>query len=57
MSWLVENNPDEVSPLDDLRAHGSGMRCWCNPFMDGDVIVHNALDGREKYERGERKPS
>ena len=52
--WTVYNTPPEVAPVNDLRPHEIGkVECWCNPFMDGDVLVHNALDGREKtYEKG-----
>jgi hypothetical protein len=27
------------------------------PVNDNGIVVHNSLDGREMYERGERKPS
>jgi hypothetical protein len=33
------------------------VRCWCRPEDDDGVIVHNSMDGREKYETGERKAS
>lgn len=47
-----------VWPRDDLRAHDLvGMGCWCKPSDDGDLIIHNSADGRELFERGERKPS
>lgn len=49
--WLAQDNPPEVTPIDDLREHVVGINCWCHPFMDQEVLVHNALDGREKYER------
>jgi len=53
MKWVVTDNPLEVSPVGDLKPHLSGAGCWCNPFMDDEVIVHNSLDGREKnYELG-----
>lgn len=57
MIWIAQDNPLEVTPVDDLRQHDSGAKCWCRPFMDGDVIVHNALDNREAYEQGIRKPN
>jgi len=47
-----------VYPIDDLREHVvEGMECWCKPQLDEeyDVLTHNALDGREQYETGERK--
>lgn len=53
VAWLAEGNPPEVTPIDDLKPHVPGTGCWCGPFMDGDVIVHNAMDRREKtYEKG-----
>ena len=57
MDWQAQNNPPEVTPINDLREHIPGVDCWCQPFMDEDVIVHNALDGRERFERGERANS
>lgn len=48
-----------VSPVGDLREHiqNKEMDCWCNPTIaeEGNsfIVVHNALDGREKYETGE----
>ena len=50
-----------IVPTNDLRPHATdGKPCWCNPEIDDDLVVtlyiHNRLDGREAYERGERKP-
>jgi hypothetical protein len=45
-----------VLPLSDLREHEVGLGCWCGAVDDGGVVVHTALDGREAYERGERRP-
>jgi hypothetical protein len=52
--WTVYKQPAEVAPINDLKPHEIGkIECWCNPFMDGDVLVHNAMDKREKtYEQG-----
>jgi hypothetical protein len=50
--WLVKG--DQVYPIGDLRQH-MPVNCWCRPNEDGGVIVHNSLDLRELYERGERK--
>ena len=46
-----------VYPLEDLREHEITTQCWCHPEVDEDdeICVHNALDGREAYESGERK--
>jgi hypothetical protein len=47
-----------VIPLNDLREHVELDTCWCNPMLLEDgLIVHNAMDGRELFETGERKPS
>lgn len=46
-----------VLPLNDLREHQEDVACWCKPKPDAEderVIVHNAADGRESFERGER---
>lgn len=53
--WIAMIDPPEVFPLYDLRGHEEGSECWCRPFYDEDVLVHNAMDGREKYERGAKK--
>lgn len=46
-----------VFPLDDTRAHDLDNPCWCDPFMDENIEVHNSHDGRERLERGWNKPS
>lgn len=50
-----------VVPVDDLRDHSTDVRkpCWCNPEHDeeNNLVVHNSMDGREKFETGERKMS
>lgn len=52
-----------VYPLGDMREHiTEGQRaCWCRPHVElvgaGYLVTHNAMDGREKFETGERKPS
>jgi hypothetical protein len=48
----------QVWPVGDLREHVvDGTPCWCNPkYLEEDGIwVHNSMDGREKFETGERK--
>jgi hypothetical protein len=54
MGWNVVGN--HVYPVNDLRKH-LVTNCWCNPGDDEGIAVHNSLDGREQYERGERKMS
>jgi len=52
-----------IEPVGDLREHDTGARgdCWCRPTVEshgaGWVVIHNAMDGREAFETGERKPS
>lgn len=50
-----------IVPSDDLREHSPHPDCWCRPTRDdeaeAEVWIHHSLDGREDYERGERKPS
>ena len=50
---LTEQGERHVVPKDDLRPHSESLDCWCRPFMDGEVCVHNAMDHREHVERGE----
>jgi hypothetical protein len=57
MSWLAFDNPSEVIPLQDLKPHNSGEHCGCRPEWDEGILIHNAFDGREAFERGERRPS
>lgn len=45
-----------ILPRNDSREHTESKDCWCEPIIDGTIIAHNALDEREKYETGERKP-
>lgn len=44
-----------VVPLDDLKDHdGENEKCWCNPWWDEDILVHDAMDMRQEYERGRK---
>ena len=54
MAWKVDGS--HVYPTNDLREH-SVNGCWCRPTDDDGIVVHNSLDARELFERGERKPS
>lgn len=48
-----------VTPTDDLREHVLSLSCWCGPKRDDqtpEVVIHNAMDQRERYERGEILP-
>ena len=44
-----------VLPREDLRQHIESVDCWCEPIIENNIIIHNALDEREKFETGERK--
>lgn len=63
--WIREwggGLPVHVYPINDLRVHETeGKDCWCCPKIDDEgeeiIVVHNSLDQREVFERGERKPS
>lgn len=47
-----------VIPINDLRDHEESAECWCHPSPDDecdDVMVHNAMDGRELIETGQAK--
>ena len=42
-----------VVPINDLRDHVTSVDCWCSPIINDDgIVIHNSLDGREKYENG-----
>ncbi|MBR8228054.1 hypothetical protein KDX05_06980 [Burkholderia vietnamiensis] len=61
IGWRVIEYGDEshIVPVDEIDRH-LPILCQCHPVEDEDdptVIVHNAFDGREKFETGERKPS
>lgn len=45
-----------VCPMDDLKDHeAENPHCWCKPIDDEGLLVHNSMDKREFYERGELK--
>ncbi len=55
MTWsvFIEDGEKHVVPDDDKREHVlASQECWCRPFLDDDIIVHNSLDGREDHESG-----
>lgn len=60
MTWralALECGERHVLPIGDLRPHEESPRCWCRPFDDEGVWVHNSLDRREFVERGEQRQS
>jgi hypothetical protein len=47
-----------IVPIGDSRKHEIDAKCWCCPEEDEDdpdILIHNAMDGREDYEDGIRK--
>jgi hypothetical protein len=56
LSWGIYVGQDQmkhVVPVEDMRPHRHSINCWCRPIhdqIDGAVIVHNAMDEREKAE-------
>lgn len=48
--WLATST--YVIPVDDLREHDAESdECWCRPWWDGDILVHNSADHREASEQ------
>ena len=42
----------------DLRPHDlDGETCWCHPFWDDHILVHNSLDNRELFEPDRKTPN
>lgn len=54
---FMGDTAENYIPMDDLRPHEWGENCWCHPevmiLQDGERVIHNSMDGREKYEEGE----
>lgn len=48
---VLPNGERHVRPIDDLIDHALSKCCWCNPFDDDGVWVHNSIDRREMRER------
>lgn len=55
--WLVvvDGYGRHVLPLGDSREHAEDENCWCEPAIAAGIFVHNSADGREAFERGERR--
>ena len=56
-AWEVivdERHGRHVMPINDLRQHRL-ENCFCTPFDEDGITVHNSLDGREAVERGDRR--
>ncbi len=55
---IKEPSAHHVYPINDFKEHFTdGRLCWCGPKSERGLVIHNSMDGREKYETGERKPS
>jgi|SRR5215831_3529720 len=55
--WMPSDNsprPPQVLPASDTRQHvlcTYAQSCWCEPtYTHEGILVHNAADGRERYE-------
>jgi hypothetical protein len=55
--FALDNGERHVIPADDLYPHEGTSKCTCDPFDDDGIWVHNSFDGRERFERKERKPN
>lgn len=62
MSATVQHPRDQemerwhIVPINDWRKHEPSCMCWCHPQpdeVDERVWLHNAMDQRDKLERGE----
>ncbi|EGY53137.1 hypothetical protein [Neisseria shayeganii] len=50
----MTKNDVHVIPLNDYREHDQSRDCWCCPTVNDDgLVIHHAMDGRERYESGE----
>ncbi len=49
------DSKNHIYPLNDLKEHLISIACWCKPFGDDELIIHNAADGREFVEEEERQ--
>lgn len=49
---LLADGQRIVYPVNDTKGHHiTNEQCWCNPFIQDDVLVHHADDNRP----GQRK--
>lgn len=59
-AWAVYPGDEKVLchviPVADFREHELTGACWCHPRPSEDddcVLLHNAMDQRDRLERGE----
>lgn len=48
-----------IIPIHDTKEHVIEIDCWCCPEQDPEdpfTFIHNAIDGRNDYLDGFRKP-
>jgi hypothetical protein len=53
-------NASHVVPINDLREQDASAQCWRQPTEDDEctgLFVHHSMDGRERFETGERQAS
>lgn len=58
MTWNVirlETGERHVLPIDDLKPHDEAAACWCRPFDEDGIWVHNSMDQREAFENGRQR--
>jgi hypothetical protein len=60
--WQVHNcgATIHVVPVGDTHEHDFNSQCRCHPEQEPgmkSIFVHNSYDGREAFEKGERKAS
>jgi hypothetical protein len=62
MTWgvYIMGKDKHIVPEDECDDHSFTLKCPCQPKRDLEdpyIVTHNSYDGREAFERGERKPS
>ena len=58
MAWratVMENGERHVTPEEDTREHDLSPKCWCKPWLDDEVFVHQSADRREFDEPDARR--
>lgn len=47
---MVERTDVHILPTDDTKPHIESVVCACRPRVEGNMVSHNAWDGREFLE-------
>lgn len=51
----MDRMKQHIYPVEDLKPHDlEGDNCWCQPCVEEDLVIHNAMDERETYEQGRK---